>query len=313
MGDLPGAETISKAVPYQTMQNLRSSMGEAAQQAEAKGANKESAALKQMVKDIDAKINALADGTVEAGEFFDKQMADTYREALVAHAAKMKKFETGPQVGMFRKGGDGQMSTQGAEIPAKFFSGRRSQVEDAQSLKRLIGDQPALMNEMKRYAVTEGAGTSNVAGELTSKFGKWLESRSGANAELFSKQENATLKEVGKAVERGINAENLGRVVGSDTAQKLESLKNLGLLDNKIINILATRIPGIGSFTAPMLNSLRETAGQTRNNALSKLLANPEDLVVALKARTPQSNALVNAINQMGRVSAKSVPIIAAQ
>jgi hypothetical protein len=307
MGDVPGATTINKAVPFQTVQNLRSSIGEAAEMARLKGANKEAAALEQMVGEVDSRINRAAGGSAGEGEFFPKEMADQYREALKLHADKMKKFETGPQMGMFRKGGDGQASIQGAEIPGKFYSGRRSQVEDVQSLKRLLGDQPALMDEMKRYAVTEGAGTSNVAGDLTSKFSKWLQSRSGANAELFNAKENATLREVGKAVERGINAENLGRVSGSDTAQKLEALNNLGLLDSKTVSVLATRIPGIGAFTGPMLSSLKETAGQARNNALSKMLANPDDLAKALKPGTSQSNALLEWMNRSGSAGSKVI------
>lgn len=312
-GDLPGARTISKTVPFETVQNLRSSIGEAAAQAEAKGANKEAAALKQMVKAIDQKINGAAAGNVSDGEFFAQDMADTYREALKAHADKMLKFDTGPQIGMFRKGADGQASTLGAEIPGKFFNGRRSQGDDMNALIRLAGDQPAVMGDMKRYAVTESANTANVAGDLTSKYGKWLDSRSGARRSLFNVQENATLEEVGKAVDRSINAESLGRVSGSDTAQKLEALNNLGLLDNKLVNILATRIPGIGSFTAPMLNSLKETAGQTRNNALSKLLASPQDLAAALKPGTTQSNALVEFMNKSGQISSRAVPALAAQ
>ena len=314
MGEMPGAQTIAKAVPFKTIQNLRSSMGEAAEQAAAKGANKEAAALRQMVSDIDGKINKAASGGALDGEFFDKTMADQYREALKLHAAKMDKFETGPQVSMFRKGGDGQASIQGAEIPGKFYSGRRSQVDDVKSLKRLVGDQPALMDDMKRYAVTEGAGTSNVAGDLTSKYSKWLQSRSGANTELFTAQENATLKEVGKSVERSLNAESLGRVSGSDTAQKLEALNRLGLLDSKMVNMLATRIPGIGSFTGPMLNSLKETAGQTRDNALAKLLANPDELIEALKKQPKaQTYRLDNLLEKSGRIGAKFAPVIGAQ
>jgi hypothetical protein len=179
------------------------------------------------------------------------------------------------------------------------------------SFKRLIGDSPALLDELKRYAVTEGANTANVAGDLTSKYGKWLQSRTGANSALFNEHEKAVLDEVGKAVKRGIDAENLGRVSGSDTAQKLEALNNLGLLDSKIINVLATRIPGVGSFTGPALASLRETAGKTRNNALAKMLANPADLAAALKPNTAQSNALLEWMNKNGQIAAKAIPLVA--
>lgn len=312
MGDAPGAATISKAVPFETVQNLRSSIGEAAQQSKLAGNNKDAAALKQMVAEIDSRINRAAGGSVGEGEYFPKEMADQYRKALKMHADKMKQFDTGPQIGMFRQGADGQAAIQGAEIPGKFFSGRGSQVEDVKAFKTLIGNRLDLAAELKRFAVTEAAGTGNVAGDLTSKYLKWMESRAGATRELFTPNEMATLKEVGKSVERGIGAENLGRVSGSDTAQKLEALNNLGLLDSKMVNVLATRIPLVGSFTGPALNSLRETAGRTRNNALSKMLANPDELAKALKPGTAQSNKLIDFLNQSGAVGSKAIYPLAA-
>ena len=201
-----------------------------------------------MIGSIDAKVNQAAAGKAGADEFFPKDVADQYRKALDMHAAKMRQFETGPQVGLFRKGGDGQASIQGAEIPGKFFNANRSQVEDIASFKRLIGDRQDLADEMKRYAVTQGYGTSNMAGDLTSNFVKWLEGRTGAVRGLFSEQEAATLKEVGKVVERSLAAENAGRVTGSDTAQKIKSLESLGWRDSPAVNALASRIPFVGKY-----------------------------------------------------------------
>lgn len=300
-GEAPGAMRVSKGVPFQTVQNLRSSIGEAAEMASAKGANKEAAALREMVAAIDDKINQVAGGRGGVNEMgvpenFPQDIADQYRQALALHADKMQRFETGPQMGMFRKGGDGQASIQGAEIPGKFFSGRRSQVEDVQAFKRLVGDKPELFNEMKRYAVTEGASTSNAQGDLTSKYVEWLKSRSGANRELFNKQELATLKEVGKAVERQLKAENLGRVSGSDTAQKIAALNNLGALDSRVVDMLANRIPVVGSFTGPMLSGLRQTAAAKRNQTIGGLLANPGELAAALRAgAAPAGGGLLDA------------------
>lgn len=313
MGDEPLAELIAKPVPFDTVQNLRSSLGEAAQQAKLAGSNKEAAALRQMISELDGSLERVAGGGAKEGEMFAPDMVEQYGLARKMHADKKLQFETGPQIGMFRKGADGQTAMQGAEIPGKFFSGKRSQVEDVQAFKRLIGNREDLAAELKRFATTEAASTGNVQGDLTSKYLKWLQSRSGANRELFTPNELATLKEVGKAVEKGIGAENLGRVSGSDTAQKLEALNNLGLLDSKVLNVLATKIPIVGSFTGPALTGLRETAGRTRNNALSKMLANPDDLVQALKPGTPQSNKLLEWMNKQGAISSKAAPVIAVQ
>ena len=275
------------AVAFDDIQKLRSSIGEAINQAGRSGNNQAKAALTVMKNAIDEKVAAVAAGEALPGEVFTPQAIDAWGQALKEHGAKKLQFNTGPQAGIFRQGADGLPQVQGAEIPGKFYSGRRSQVEDMQAFKRLIGNREDLAQEMKRFATTEGYGTGNAAGDLTTKFRAWLRSRSGANAELFTEQELATLKEVGKAVERSMKAENLGRVSGSDTAQKLASLQSNGMLDSRMVDVLANRIPIVGSFTGPMLSGLRSTATQTRNTAMSGLLSDPAALEAALR-KTPR-------------------------
>jgi hypothetical protein len=310
MGEAPQAERIPNAVPFRTVQNLRSSIGEAAERADANGANKEAAALRQMVGDIDARVNAAADGMGQASEYFPRAIANQYRAALDAHIAKMQQFETGPQVSMFRKGMDGQPSIQGAEIPGKFYNANRSQVDDMQSFKRLIGNRDDLMREMKSYAVTQGMGTADAAGNLTSKFMRWMQARTGANRELFNARELATLNEVGKAVERQLAAENLGRVSGPDTAQKLASLQSNGLIDSKAIDILGKRLPLVGHFTGPALDVLRRSATQTRQELMGGLLADPVRFSNALqRARGPVQLS----VQPMGLLSRGVYPALADQ
>ena len=312
-GDLPGAEVVRQAVPFSTVQNLRSSMGEAAQQAKLAGSNKEAAALRGMVESIDNSLQRVAGGGAQPGEYFAPDMVSGYQNARALHRAKKLQFETGPQIGMFRQAGDGQPVLQGAEIPGKFFNGKRSQVDDVEAFKTLIGNSPDLARELKRYAVTEAASTGNVAGDLTSKYGKWLDSRSGARRGLFNAQENATLEEVGKAVSRSLSAESLGRVSGSDTAQKLAALNNMGLLDNKAVSLLANRVPIVGQFTGPMLSGLRDTAIQSQNKQLAGLLADPEALAAALRKNTPGDAGLLRLLRPAGRGLLGAAPVISAQ
>lgn len=312
-GDLPGADVVRKAVPFETVQNLRSSIVEAAQQAKLAGSNKEAAALRGMVESIDDSIKRIAGGGAQQGEYFAPDMVSQYKIARELHAAKKLQFETGPQIGMFRQGGDGVQALQGAEIPGKFFNGKRSQADDVAAFKRLIGDRADLAEELKRYAVTEAASTGNVAGDLTSKYLKWMESRSGAARELFSDSEMATLREVGNAVEKSLKAENLGRVSGSDTAQKLAALNNMGLLDNKAVSLLANRIPIVGQFTGPMLSGLRETAIQRQNKQLAGLLADPDALAAALRKSTPGDAGLLRLMRPAGRGLLQVAPVISAQ
>lgn len=312
-GDLPGAELVRKAVPFETVQNLRSSMGEAAKQARLAGSNKEAAALSSMVESLDQSMKRVAGGGAQPGEYFPTDMVTGYKNARALHQAKKLQFETGPQMGMFRKAGDGQQVIQGAEIPGKFFSSARSQADDVKAFKRLIGNRADLADELKRYAVTEAASTSNASGDLTSKYIKWMEARSGAARELFSDSEMATLREVGNAVEKSLKAENLGRVSGSDTAQKLAALNNMGLLDNKAVSLLANRIPIVGQFTGPMLSGLRETAIQRQNKQLAGLLADPDALAAALRKSTPGDAGLLRLMRPAGRGLLQVAPVISAQ
>jgi hypothetical protein len=311
MGDAPGAETIAKAVPFQTVQNLRSSIGEAAEVASAKGANKEAAALRDMVAQIDSRVNRAAGQDIAPGEFFPQEIADKYRDALKAHQNKMLQFETGPQAGMFRKGGDKQASIQGAEIPSKFYNSALSQADDVKAFKRLIGDSPALMDELKSFAITQADQTRNAQGTLGDKYIKWMKGRAGANKELMTPQELATIKEVGKAVENQMRTESLGRVTGSDTAQKLATMQSNGILDSRMVDVLANKIPLVSSFTGPVLQGLRDTATKTKNETLAKLLADPQAFANALKGQ-PENKALIEALRKAGTVATRSLPVMAA-
>ena len=311
MGEMPGKETILKTVPFQTVQNLRSSIGEAAEVAAAKGANKEAGALKQMIAEIDSRINRAAGGKAGENEFFPKDIADQYRKALKLHEEKMLQFETGPQAGMFRKGADKQAQIQGAEIPGKFYNANMSQADDVRAFKKLIGNRTDLADQLKSFAITQMAGKETRMGNLGEQFLRFIEARTGANRELFSPQELQTINQVAKAVENQIQTEGLGRVSGSDTAQKIATMQKMGLLDNRLLDMLAHKIPVVGQFTGPALEGLRKTAQQTRNETMARLLANPEEFAKALN-KPMENKSLADAL-RMSLPVTRGLPVIAAQ
>ena len=118
------------------------------------------------------------------------------------------------------------------------------------------------------------------------------------------------MKEVGNAVERQIKAEGLGRVTGSDTAQKLASIQSLGLLDSPAVDVLARKIPIVGSFTGPALDGLRQNAAKSRNAMMAGLLASPETMADALrKVRRPASGLLDEAIDWALPLTSRAVPV----
>lgn len=273
MGEAPDAARALKPVSFEELQNLRSSIGEQWRAAQRQGNAKEAAALISQQRAIDKSLDNLAAGNGGAGEFFDSQMANTYKEARSAHAARKGRFDTGPQSAMFRVGRDGERMAQGAEIPRKFFNGSVSQIEDAQAFVRLVGRDQKMMAELKRYAMTDAAGQVDRFGNLTNhKFNKWLDSRSGALGHITSEEERALLKSIAESLRKSDVAESLGRSTGSDTAQKIASMTGLGLMDGAGANVIAGRVPG-GRF---VLDLARGPLRAGKAERLGGLLTNPE-------------------------------------
>nr|WP_145546383.1 hypothetical protein [Variovorax boronicumulans] len=296
------AERIARPVPFREIQNLRSSIGEAAQAAEAKGFAREAAALNGMKREIDNRVAAVSRGEGMPGEVFQPDTVAAWQQALDAHQLKKLQFDTGPQRFMFRMGGDGQASIQGAEIPGKFFNAARSQVEDAQAFQRLVGDNPGLLDDLRRYAVTDAAGQVDRLGNLTSaKFNKWLDARSGATGVIFDEQQRAILKAVADDLRRADRAESLGRSTGSDTAQKAAGMLRLGLLDSPGTSYAAGKVPG----GTAMLDFLRGQVRTSRADRLSGLLVDPErtagllDSFIAANRPSPTQGLLSEAVDPL--------------
>lgn len=295
---------LSGKVNFQELQNLRSSIGDLAQQATLQGKNTEAAALKQMVGDIDGHLDELANNW----EGVTPVWLDKYKDARAAHRAKMQRFKTGPQEKLFKPKSNGEMAIEGGQIPGQFYSSKASQARDVESFKRLVNNKPELINELKQFAVTKAGQTATLNGNLGNAYVKWAATHSGANKALFTGAEKAKIDAISKSIQQAYKAENLGRVSGSDTAQKLKSVLDLGLIDNRLVNMAASKLPMGNAF----LSALKESTGRERSNMLADLLANPDLLKTTLKNTKPLTRAAHDTNNALSRALARSVPVIAA-
>lgn len=287
MGDAPEATRIMKPVPFETVQNFRSSLNEAWKDASMTGKNQEAASLKGMIIEIDNKVKAVAEGGGNPGEAFPADIVQTWKEALKAHSEKKARFDTGPQARMFRKGRDGQNLIQGAEIPSEFFNSRASQIEDAQAFKKLTQNNPDLAKALKSYAMTDAAQQTTKDGMLSAnKLTKWADSRSGAIIETMTEQDRALINEIVQGVSQADSAATRGMAKGSNSIQNAEAAARLmgnGMLDSRMASLLLNRTPVIGSFTGPMLDGLRKTASAGKAEKLGGLLSDPEVFAAELK------------------------------
>lgn len=288
-GDVPGAVTIARPVPFREVQNLRSSIGEAHAEAVAKGRTREAAALDRMRREIDSAVDGVASGRGAPDERFPADMVATWRDALAQHTDRMQRYRTGPAASIFRGGGDGLPAAQGGELAPKFFSPRGSQSEDIAAFGRLAS--PETTDLLKNYAVSDLASQSDALGNLSqAKVGNWMDKRSGALIGLFGEPERATLGAVRSSLDTAAANTRLGMGVGSNTAQNAQSALQLGLLDSRALGMVANRVPLIGQFTGPMLNALKESAKRSKVNQLGSLLADPVALERAIAEAVSRSS-----------------------
>lgn len=321
MGDMPeGLLRVPVPVSFKELQNLRSSIASAADEiASRPGRRNELAALQGMKKQIDNAVDRVASGGGQSGEYFPADMVKAWREATAAHQAKKAQFNTGPQSRIFASGGDGQAAAQGAEVPRLFFNSLRSQSDDAEAFKRLIGGNTNIADDLKRYITTSASQNTDAMGNLTnSKFNNWARSHSGGISGLLSEPDKAVIREIGSVLEATDKAARLGMATGSNTMQNVNAALSSGLLENPLVNMIANRLPVLKAVAGPALEGLKETGRKKTAERLGGLLADPAALDQALgEFLTMQSRTLpgLTAANRarLAGAAAKVAPVLIAQ
>ena len=296
MGDAPGAERIAKTVPFGEVQNLRSSIGEAWDDASKMGRTREAAALDAMRREIDTAVDNVAKGRGTEAENFPPDIVKQWRAALDAHAARMEKFRTGPQEGIFRANGP-----RGGELAGQFFSPRLSQAEDIAAFRRIA--DPETSQLLKDVTVTE-LDALRKAGRLSpAQVDRYLAQRGEAVRGLFTDAERAQLTGLNASLQREAAADTLNNVkLGSNTAQNLEAALGNGFLDSPLLSGTVGRLPVIGRPAGALLEGAKSAGKKARVDRLGKLLADPLALERALAQRGGQAVRPLN-LGSSGRYS----------
>ena len=314
-GGVAGAETVASPVRFQELQNLRSSISEAANKAGLAGNNREAAALRKMVVEIDAKTAAAADGALDAGEYFPRDIVDTWKEANAAHAERMGRFRTGPQARLFKEAADGQPALEGGQVASAFWGLRGSAAADVRDFRRLIGDDPALMDRFRSMVITEGAGTANASGDLGARFAKWVSQARPGLAEAFTPEKVRMLERIAEDIQRADRAASLGKGVGSDTYQKAQNALSAGLLDSpaakRVANLLAVKGVGLESLRSAAAESLMKAKGQRLANALADVQGTTAGLDELLSADLARQAARER-FNLLSIGASRSAPVLMA-
>jgi len=221
------------------------------------------------------------------GEYFTPDMARAWREAIDARRTQGQRFETGPQMRMWQTGPDGLPKRQGAETFGDFFNSGSSQASDIDSFNRLIlGDSPST-DSFRKGAISDlyghGAGQNGML--QPEKFGNWIDARGGldgggAIGGLFNPEQRGLLGDVNADVRRSVDAMNLGRATGSNTAQNLFTAG--ALLDSPFANVIAGRL--LGGFGTGALGMLRDSARRGTLEQMGPALLDPRTAQEAIEA-----------------------------
>jgi len=223
----PTGTQVPKALSFNAVQNFRSSLGEAAQQAGMAGNKREAAALRQMATEIENKVAEVAESGGNLGEAFAPDQVLKWREALKLHADKMQRFHTGPQKAGFRTGGDGRPAVQGGEWASRFFNSTPGQADDVRAFARVAGDETSLADALKSYAMTMAAKTNAVDELAPGAMKGFRRNYDGALRELLNSNEMNRFGAVSDDVARSAESAARARATGSNTAQNLAGMNLL--------------------------------------------------------------------------------------
>ena len=273
VGDVStNATRVPQKVTLKDFEDLRKSIGQEQRAAGRAGNNTAAKALGEMKKALDDRIDDVVRGDGAIDENLPIDWADKLTAARKAKVEQISRFRTGPQASIFRQGADGQPVVQGGEVAAKFWGQRPGVADDVKAFRRLIDDKEDLLGQFRSMITTEGADTQTAAGNLSSKFSKWVENSLPGLKEAFDKDQVKLLQRISHDIKRADAAAAAGMSRGSNTYQNSQNALQLGLLDNPILRVLADRIPVANSLTSPALAWGRDKVRYAKAQRLAELL-----------------------------------------
>ena len=283
---IPAGAPQNREALWPEVNRLRSSLNEQWSKAVEAGDNQVAAALAQQKAALDDAIKSNLPA---------KDLAQ-FLEANSSHAAKMERFHTGPQAGIFQQR-NGLPSRQGGEIPGLFWGQRPGTAEDVNHFKRLVDNDPSMIAQLQSMITSEGAGKQGANSELGKRFTDWFSANQSGLREAFNASQFNALQNIAHDVTRATNAAVLAKGVGSDTYQKASNALDAGLFGLPAVKALTQRGP-LRSVLEPARATLADSSSKGKAQRLADLLADSSVAADAMGQQVPQAQALRNLLGQ---------------
>jgi len=313
---LPGGGTGPAAQPRKVtlgqLETLRQDIGELARNAPPQ--SREKLALDRMRAALDDRIDEVVRGDGLPDENLPIDWANKLTAARQAKVDQVQTTGTGPQSFALRRGQDGMPMYQSQELAQKAWR-QNAPPEDIQQLRKLIDKNPRVLQQFRSMVTTEGAGTADAGGALTSKFVRWTENALPGLRKVFNEGEVKTLQRIAQDIKRAEAAAAAGKTRNSSTYQNAANALSLGMLDSPVLNAAANRVPVVNSFTGPGLQWMREGAREKQARALARLFTDPAEAARVLDAAAvkPDSEFAKMLANPQFRASVlRTAPVLQA-
>lgn len=273
------ARTIPKAIGFNSTQALRASIGNFMRDIEAKsGRNPEWAALNAMREALDEHVGEVAAGAGAPGEVFPADNVQQWMKARQLKIDEVNRFG-GPVTKQATRVGS---EAQDGNLAQKFYGVGPTKGATMEDFAHI--ESPELRQALRAYAVEGMRREQTQLGHLTPALAEHLDARSVANRHLFTPEELSRLDALTAGIQRTTEADKLGVIAGSPTAQYLQTMGKQGLIPRGAALANLGGVPIIGGIVknAAQAATDRETA------RVGRLMADP----AALRAALPAAAAL---------------------
>ena len=316
MGDMPGAERLTKAVPFKSFQTLRSGAGsEAAALSEKAGNEVQAGVMTQFEKLMAGRADDAAAGNLLPGESMSPGLMQDYNTARGLTRNWHEQYDGGNVISQILRKPVGQNYTlNGNEVTNKLWHGGAGLVDDVSTLKRVLSDnnrEPA-MKQLRQFIMTDAAGKTKASGDLGAALPRYVETRRPGLEEALTPSQFNALTGVASDIRNADAAAAVSGLLGSDTYAKASRAMGGGLLDSSSSKRIASLLSYKGLGGEFVRDKLAGSIVQYKGRTVSELMASPKLAAQALKDATFVRSIDNKTAAQLRQIAGRTLPILAA-
>lgn len=316
MGDMPAAEVVEKAVPFDEFQRLRRSAGSLGARVGSQVGNEtEAGVLSRFQAALTQRADDAANGLLMAGDNISPEFLRQYNAARGMTKANAERYKGGNNItSILRKLPGRDYTLTGDEITGKLWHGGGGLAGDVANLKSVLNDnnRGPSMEALQRFILTDAASRTKASGELGAGLPRYVEQRMPGLLEAMTDDQMRAITGVATDIKNDTAARNVAGLLGSDTHAKVSRAMDGGLLDSPIAKTFGkyTSLHGFGGES--LRSAAAESYVQHKGKTIAALMADPKAAAAALRDATFVRQLAPAVISRLQLAASRSLPVLAA-